>query len=79
MKTPKIHAFDVSEAVVNRLKEKIDSINEQIVVLLNAETIYEQREAILLLGAEIGDIKYISEEGERILDEIYDEILKNPS
>ena len=79
MKTPRDHAFDVSKAVRERLKEKIESINKEIVDLLNAETVFEQREAVLLLAAEIGDIKYISEEGERLLDKICDQLLKNPS
>ena len=79
MKTPRDRAFTVSTAVRERLKEKIESISEEIVDLLNAETIFEQREAVVLLAAEIGDIKYISEEGERLLNEICDQLLKNPS
>lgn len=71
--------LDISSLIVKQLLGIVYEMQTRRTELIKATTRDEQENAMLLLMCELSQPRFVCEEGERLLTEIHDNFLKNPS
>ena len=71
--------LDVSGLVIKQLLGIVYEMQAHRTELMKATTRDEQERAMVLLISELSQPRFVCEEGDKLLTEIHDDFLKNPS